>query len=103
MQAEVDKFVTSAMLFGRQSSSGRVPEFLSQRLFQGVDFLPGLERDRRARYERANDYAGRFCEGLERRYIRAREGTAMTRELRRFYRLNQQQQKLRHIGAGSLS
>ena len=96
VQAEVDKFVTSAMLFGRQSC-GRVPEYLSERLFQRVSFLPGLERHRRVRYERANDYAGRFCEGLERRYIRGCEGAAMTRELRRFYRLNQQQ-KLRHIG-----
>lgn len=98
VQAEVDKFVTSAMLFGRQSA-GRVPEFLSQRLFQGASFLPGLERHRRVRYERANDYAGRFCEALERRYIRGCEGAALTRELRRFYRLNQQQ-KLRHIGSG---
>lgn len=96
MQAEVDKFVTSAMLLGRQSASGRVPEDLSQRLFQGAGFLPGLERHRRVRYERANEYAGRFCAGLERRYIRGCEGAAMTRELRRFYRLNQRQ-KLRHI------
>ena len=99
VQAEVDKFVTSAMLFGRQCS-GRVPESLSQRLFQGVSFLPGLQHDRRARYECANDYAGRFCEGLERRFIRACEGVGMTRELRKFYRLNQQQ-KLRHIGTRS--
>lgn len=95
VQAEVDKFVTSAMLFGRQSA-GRVPQFLSQRLFQGVGFLPGLERHQRVRYERANEYAGKFCEGLERRYIHAQEGAAMTRELRRFYRLNQRQ-KIRHI------
>ena len=97
VQAEVDKFVTSAMLFGRQSR-GQVPDCLSQRLFQGAAFLPGLERHRRQRYERANDYAGKFCEGLERRYIRGCEGAAMTRELRRFYRLNQRQ-KLRHIAS----
>lgn len=97
VQAEVDKFVTSAMFFGRQSS-GQIPSDLNQRLFRGATYLPGLARERRARYERANDYAGRFCEGLERRYMRGREGVAMTRELRRFYRLNQRQ-KLRHIGA----
>ncbi|MFT5445148.1 MAG: hypothetical protein ACI9DC_000308 [Gammaproteobacteria bacterium] len=95
VQAEVDKFVTSAMLFGRQSS-GQIPKDLNERLFRGASYLPGLARDRRVRYERANDYAGRFCEGLERRYMRGREGSAMTRELRRFYRLNQRQ-KLRHI------
>jgi len=98
MQAEVDKYVTSVMLFGRQSA-GQIPADLSRRLFQGVGFLPGLERHRRVRYERANDYAGRFCEDLERRYVRVHEGAAMTRELRQFYRLNQQQ-KLRHIGEG---
>ena len=96
VQAEVDKFVASAMLLGRQSA-GQVPADLSQRLFQDTTYLPGLAPEQRARYERANEYAGRFCEALERRYIRAREGAGMTRELRRFYRLDQQQ-KLRHIG-----
>jgi hypothetical protein len=98
MQAEVDKFATSAMLLGRQSA-GRVPDNLSRRLFEQVGFLPGLESTQRERYERANDYAGRFCQGLERRYIRAREGAALTRELRRFYRYDQRQ-KIRHIERG---
>lgn len=95
VQAEVDKFVTSAMLFGRQCA-GQIPRNLNERLFRGASYLPGLARERRVRYERANDYAGRFCEGLERRYMRGCEGNAMTRELRRFYRLNQRQ-KLHHI------
>ena len=97
MQAEVDKFATSAMLLGRQAR-GCVPGNLSHRLFQGASYLPGLERKQRERYERANGYAGRFCQGLERRYLRRRGGAAMTRELRRFYRLNQRQ-KIRHIEA----
>ena len=97
VQGEVDKFEASAMLLGRQCS-GRVPDFLSDRLFQDVGFLPTLEHKRRVRYERANDYAGRFCAGLERRHMRACSGAAMTRELRHFYRLNQGQ-KLRHIDA----
>lgn len=95
MQAEVDKFAASTMLLGRQSR-GRVPANLSRRLFAGARFLPGLAPEQRARYERANAYAGRFCAGLERRYVRAREGAAMTRELRRFYRLDQRR-KIRHI------
>jgi hypothetical protein len=97
MQAEVDKFATSAMLLGRQAD-GRVPRNLSRRLFRGASFLPGLEPERRERYATASDYAGRFCEELERRFVRACEGSAMTRELRRFYRLNQRQ-KIRHITA----
>ena len=97
VQGEVDKFVATAMLLGRQCS-GRVPDFLSHRLFHDVGFLPTLERTRRMRYERANEYAGRFCAGLERRHIRACSGAAMTRELRHFYRLNQGQ-KLRYIEA----
>ena len=98
VQAEVDKFATSAMLLGRQSA-GHVPENLATRLFAPLRLLPGLEADRRERYERANDYAGRFCAGLERRYIRPREGAALTRELRRFYRFDQRQ-KLKHIESG---
>lgn len=95
MQAEVDKFATSAMFLGRQHN-GQIPRNLSRRLFANASFLPGLARDERERYVRANDYAGRFCEALEKRYVRPCEGAAMTRELRRFYRLDQRQ-KIQHI------
>jgi len=95
MQAEVDKFAASTMLLGRQRA-GDVPADLSARLFKEVRFLDGLAPERRERYERANDYAGRFCEGLERRYTKVGEGAGMTRELRRFYRLDQRR-KIRHI------
>ena len=95
MQAEVDKFATSTMLLGRQCA-GRVPPDLARRLFGNVSFLPGLDSERRERYARANQYAERFCEGLTRRHMREPAGAAMTRELRRFYRLDQRQ-KIKHI------
>lgn len=97
MQAEVDKFATSTMLLGQQCA-GRIPPDLARRLFGNVSFLPGLDAQSRERYERANDYAGRFCEGLTRRHMRAPGSAAMTRELRRFYRLDQRQ-KIKHIEA----
>ena len=95
MQAEVDKFAASAMFLGRQGN-GQVPRDLSHRLFAGARYLPGLAAEERERYERANDYAGRFCGALEKRYMRSMEGAGMTRELRRFYRLDQRQ-KIQHI------
>jgi hypothetical protein len=95
MQAEVDKFAASAMFLGRQLG-GEVPEGLSRRLFANASFLPGLAPESRERYERASEYAGRFCEELEKRYVRVGEGAGMTRELRRFYRLDQRQ-KIQHI------
>lgn len=97
MQAEVDKFAASTMLLGRQCA-GRVPADLASRLFANVSFRPGLDSEQRERYERANAYAGRFCEGLTRRHMREPGSAAMTRELRRFYRLDQRQ-KIRHIDA----
>jgi hypothetical protein len=97
MQAEVDKFVTTAMLMGRQSS-GRIPSGLGQRLFEQVSYRPGLDAPSRERYETASAYAERYCKGLERRIMDGRDGQTLTRDLRRFYRLDQHQ-KMRHISA----
>lgn len=98
MQAEVDKFVTVARIMSRQAE-GRVPEGLGQRLFEQVSFRADLDADSRERYETANAYAGRYCRELERRLMERSDGQSMTRELRRFYRLDQHQ-KIRHIDAG---
>lgn len=97
MQAEVDKFVTAAMLLGRQGG-GHLPAGIRERLFEDVRYREDLDSDTRERYETANAYAGRYCERLEQGLRQRRDAGALTRDLRRFYRLNQQQ-KIRHITA----
>jgi len=64
--------------------------------FADVDQLHRVDMPGGARHQLTYYGAGSFCAGLERRYIRPREGAALTRELRRFYRLDQRQ-KLKHI------
>jgi hypothetical protein len=97
MQAEVDKFVTVVSLMGRQGG-GRLPEGIRERLFENIRFREGMDLGSRERYETANAYAGRYCERLEEGLRQRRDAGSLTRDLRRFYRLNQQQ-KIRHITA----
>lgn len=90
MQAEVDKFVASAFLFGRQDS-GYVPGTLSTWLFDTPCFDAELDPESLTRYQRANYYASKYCNYLENQFLRDRRGGSMVNELRRFYRLRQKQ------------
>lgn len=94
MQAEVDKFVASRLLMERQAA-GQASQSLGQRLFEQVSYHPDLDAPSRERYEAANSYAGRYCRQLEARWNS--QARSVTRDLRRFYRLDQRQ-KIRHIG-----
>ena len=86
MQAEIDKYVSTAFLFGRQGS-GRVPSSLYRWLFEKPVFDSSLDRASLERYRDANYYASRYCARLERRYL-SRDGRAgMFNDLRRLYRL----------------
>lgn len=95
LQAEVDKYVSTLHLLGRQYN-GRVPIDLHQQLFESVVFDPTLEDGQLVRYREANRFAGKYCRSLEARYLREYSGSPMTAELRRFYRLTQNQ-KIRRI------
>jgi hypothetical protein len=95
LQAEVDKYAVATCLLrlqGRQDP----PSSLWRRLFDRVDFVAGLDAERRQRYEEANRHAARFCQQLERRYLQARHyrPEAFLRALREFYR-SHHHQKLR--------
>lgn len=94
LQAEVDKFVTTALLVAAQQG-GRVPTELHSWLFDLCRLDETLAREEADRYSQANRYAGRFCQQLERRYLRS-GGDSIFPEIRRFYRLGQRG-KLRHI------
>ncbi len=94
LQAEVDKYITSAVYSGRRDSeSGRVRRML----FGNPTYLSELDRTEQARYRQANQFADAYCQRLEQSYRHDYCGPRMFNELRRFYRLPQAG-KLRQIG-----
>lgn len=97
LQAEVDKYIASAVYSGRRSASGSGT--VRRMLFANPSYHPELDRIEHVRYRRANDFANAYCQRLERHYRHDFCGPRMFNELRRFYRLPQAG-KLRHIGIG---
>ena len=86
MQAEIDKYVSTALLFGQQAS-GRVPSNLHRWLFEKPRFDENLDRPSLERYRDANHYAGIYCARLEKRYLSGAGDTGLYNDLRRLYRL----------------
>lgn len=99
LQAEVDKYVAAAFLFGRQRD-GRIPGGLARWLFADPKFAAHLSELCAKRYWAANQYAAKFCSDLQHRYFRRRGHGGLVNELRRFYRLTQDQ-KIEHIRTAS--
>jgi hypothetical protein len=95
LQAEVDKFIAALFLMGRQRGR-RAPRGLLKRLFDAPAYDDALDRDELRRYTRANDYAHRYCRGLQSEFLERRSNRSMLNELRRFYRLTHRY-KLNHI------
>lgn len=94
LQAEVDKFVATALLLQRQD--GRQPAELHRWLFDLPRFDERLEGAELDRYRHANRYAGKYCQRLAPVLADSPTGEAVMRELRRFYRLSQTT-KIEHI------
>lgn len=86
MQAEIDKYVSTAFLFGKQAS-GRVPANLYRWLFDNPVFDASLDRPSLERYRDANYYASKYCARLEKRYLKGRGRSGLINDLRRLYRL----------------
>lgn len=86
MQAEIDKYVSTAFLFGQQAS-GRVPSSLYRWLFENPVFDSSLDRARLERYRDANYYASKYCARLEKRYLNRNGRAGMFNDLRKLYRL----------------
>lgn len=84
LQAEIDKFVTTAML-AQQQEDFPLLRNLHRLLFDDVDYEPTLSRNERERYEVANSYAARFCRKLLDRLTR----DDSNEQLGEFYRLTQ--------------
>lgn len=95
LQAEVDKFVGTAMTLARQNR-GRIPPALHGWLFDRPQFDQALEPGEQVRYRDASHYAGKYCQQLLNRYIKRQPKPGMLRELRRFYRYTRVD-KIRHI------
>ena len=95
MQAEVDKYVSTAMLFGSQDE-GKIPRQLYAWLFDDPVFDDSLDQESLKRYRDANYYASRYCSQIESHYFRERRAGSLMNELRRFYRLPQHH-KIRRI------
>ena len=85
LQAEVDKFVTTAVLLRRQG--GKLPAGLHAALFAAPQLDRALSADQHARYDRANRYAARYCRQLLPSMRADSDGSRVRSELRRFYRL----------------
>lgn len=84
LQAEIDKFITTALLARRQEAFSLLRN-LHGLLFDEIAYEPTLSREERERYELANSYAARFCRQLLDRVSRD-DGNE---QLREFYRLTQ--------------
>jgi len=95
LQAEVDKFVGTALLLRRQGA--RLPANLHSCLFDLPRFDGRLGAQELARYRSANRYAGKYCKRLTQRLSATGDPGALRRELCYFYRLPQPG-KLEHIG-----
>ena len=86
MQAEIDKYVSTAFLFSQQGC-GRIPTSLYRWLFEKPTFDSSLDRASLERYRDANYYASRYCARLEKRYLGQNSRAGIFKDLRRLYRL----------------
>ncbi len=96
--AEVDKFVTAAVRLLEQYGALE-PRSLLKLMFERVIFRPQLPEVERQRYYEANRLAARYCQRLASRHALRRGEPTLMRELRRFYRLPQDE-RIRRIEAG---
>jgi hypothetical protein len=92
VQAEVDKYVVLVAALGVLDAPRSVR--LRGRLYEEVSFSDGAETELGARYRTANRAAARYVERLERSYVRVGRFHELHCELRRFYRMGQEE-KLR--------
>lgn len=94
LQAEIDKYVTCAKLFGVQQ--GGIPGALHRVLFDSWTVDDTLAESDRERYVEANFFAAKYCAALRRRFPGHHGQPSFVHELRAFYRLTRNQ-KVQHI------
>jgi len=99
LQGEIDKYVGTALLAQEQADMGLLNS-LHGWLFGDVRYHDELDDEQLERYRCANDYAARFCHGLQQQLIDD-DQLALT-QLRHFYRL-QLTDKISHIHSRTLA
>jgi len=87
LQAEVDKFV-SATNSSDKNNLNNMQE-IWELLFSKPEYREDLQEEELQRYQKANDYASQYCLNLI--TMQNNPAISMTNELRRFYRLRQQE------------
>ncbi len=92
VQAEVDKYVVLVAALGAWGEPKSAK--LRGRLYEEVSFSQAAGSELGERYRMANHVAARFVRWLERTYLRGGRLRELWQELRRFYRLGQEE-KLR--------
>ena len=95
LQAEIDKFILLQSVYDKGSIKSD-SAYIQNWLFEKHEFDDVLNDEELERYERANHYAGKYCMGLQQQYRLNDLNNALLNELRRFYRLGQEE-KIRYI------
>jgi hypothetical protein len=95
LQAEIDKYMSTRLLLEAQSNAELSSNIVAA-LFESVAFRDGLSAERLDRYQRANDFAGRYCYSLQQRFPPNETSATMVDELRSLYRMPQRD-KLSHM------
>jgi hypothetical protein len=88
LQAEVDKYVVLAASLGALDE--RRSARLRARLYEAVSFEHDPDTEQGERYRLANELAARFVFRLEKRYLAEQKFGEMRGELRRFFRMGQE-------------
>ena len=99
LQGEIDKYV-STMLLALEQADSHLLNSLHGWLFDEVRYHDELDEEQLDRYRSANDYAARFCHGLQQQLID--DDQLVLSQLRHFYRL-QLADKISHIHSQTLA
>ncbi len=86
LQAEIDKFVSTTAVLGAGNNETFTQEIWSL-LFSQAKFKANLEQEHLQRYQTANLYASKYCFNLMQKQNFGNQ--SLQNELRRFYRLKQ--------------
>ena len=95
LQAEIDKFILMQNLIDNEKDNDAI-DALRNWLFENNHYGSGLDADELQRYEQANYYAAKYCMALQQNYKLSGLNQNLLNDLRRLYRMSQQE-KMRYI------
>lgn len=95
LQAEIDKFILMQDLIKHEQQDGSINK-LRNWLFENNTYDTELSSNELERYEQANYYAAKYCKALQKNYKLSGLNKELLNELRRLYRMSQQE-KIRYI------